>query len=314
MDKKQKYIAVIALSILAIGSVVAGGFFLGFLSLSGGVNFTIVVNPLQGTAPLTVSVSGNFGGYATLSVTLIVDNKDVSNSLTDTSGNYAFSYIFAVAGQHTVQVGHFGENNIGRPIEYYTSTVTVAVSGSSPTHNLNILSLGSGYTVPSGSTSYSVGQVVTITAFGTGNSYFNHWIEDGQVLTQTSSTLSITMDTDHSVSAVFTQRLTSQVYLTTSVSPIGSGSLNQSTASFAAGTVVSIQYFAGVNSVFNQWILDGSTAGGSNVIMLRWIEITVCKRYSLFRTLHQAAIFSRSTRQVQALCLNRTPHSQLEHS
>jgi hypothetical protein len=200
---KKKSVAIISLVILAFASILGGSFYFGLLSLSG-ITFTINVSPLQGSAPLNVAVTGNFGGYGAESITLIVDNNYVDNVVTDSSGNYMFSYTFAFGGEHTVQAAHFAEREIGRPIEYFTSTMTVVVTGGSATHQLNVICLGSGYTMPSGLNTYANGQVVTIEAFGNGNGgpQFDHWVLDGQVLTDTSS-LTVTMDADHSVSAVF---------------------------------------------------------------------------------------------------------------
>lgn len=103
------------------------------------------------------------------------------------------------------------------------------------TRTLSIYVSGQGTTSPSpGRYTYDGGQRVTITATPSSGYSFDHWGGDAS---GTSPSVTITVDRNKSVTAYFIKSI---VYLSTSVSPSGSGRVSPSGGRFEEGSVVTL--------------------------------------------------------------------------
>jgi hypothetical protein len=136
------------------------------------------------------------------------------------------------------------------------------------TYNLTITVIGSGSTSPAaGIHSYMNGTDVNITATPEPGYKFSYWMldanEDGSA-----NPITVTMDSNHSLGAVFT-KIPPQVTrydLTITVSGSGSTSPAAGVHSYEEGTGVSVTATPESGWVFINWMLDGSDAGGDNPV------------------------------------------------
>lgn len=111
---------------------------------------------------------------------------------------------------------------------------------------------------PSGGT-YNEGTVVTLTATPASGWQFNGW---GGDLNGSSNPTTIVMNSNHSVSASFTQIQNNQYTLTATASGSGGVSLSPSGGTYSAGTVVTVTATAGSGWHFNSW--SGDLSGTTN--------------------------------------------------
>jgi len=132
---------------------------------------------------------------------------------------------------------------------YYTLTVNVSPQGSG---NVSL-------NPPGGS--YTAGTQVTLTAQANSGYVFSSW---SGALSGTTNPATITMNSNKTVTAVFTQQQVQQYTLTTSVSPTGAGtvSLNPAGGVYTAGTQVTLTAQANSGYVFSSW--SGDLSGTTN--------------------------------------------------
>jgi uncharacterized repeat protein (TIGR02543 family) len=138
------------------------------------------------------------------------------------------------------------------------------LSGGGTTYSLsvNVSPQGAGTVSlnPAGG-SYTAGTQVTLTATPSSGYVFSNWTGD---LTGTTNPATITMNSNKTVTAVFTQQQVQQYTLTTSVSPQGAGtvSLNPAGGSYTAGTQVTLTATPSSGYVFSNW--TGDLTGTTN--------------------------------------------------
>lgn len=109
---------------------------------------------------------------------------------------------------------------------------------------------------------YSPGTVVTITSMAYQGWVFDHWTLDGA--TRTGASISVTMNADHTVVALFRQ---TQYRLDIYSNPYGGSSPNPGTYYYAPGSVVTVTALPNSGYVFDFWNLDYTTST-SNPISL----------------------------------------------
>jgi len=143
-----------------------------------------------------------------------------------------------------------------------TDTCTYALTVNLPTYTLttSVSPPGSGSVSlnPAGGT-YTSGTNVSLTASAASGWKFDHWGGDAS---GSSNPVTITMDSNKSVTAYFVQYYT----LTTSVSPAGSGSVSPSSGTYLSGTNVSLTATPASGWRFDHW--GGNASGTSNPITI----------------------------------------------
>jgi len=127
--------------------------------------------------------------------------------------------------------------------------------GQTPTYTLITNVVGSGSVSPSGGT-YDEGTVVTLSATpGTGYE-FSHWSGSAS---GTANPINITMNSNKSVTANFTEVQVPTYTLTTNV--VGSGSVSPSGGTYTEGTVVTLTATPASGWIFDHW---SGNASGTN--------------------------------------------------
>jgi len=114
---------------------------------------------------------------------------------------------------------------------------------------------------------YTAGTQVTLTAIPNSGYVFSNWAGD---LSGTTNPATITMNSNKTVVAVFTQQQVQQYTLTTSVSPAGAGtvSLNPAGGVYTAGTQVTLTATPNSGYVFSNWTGDlTGTTNPATIIM-----------------------------------------------
>ena len=128
---------------------------------------------------------------------------------------------------------------------------------------------GSGSVSPSGSTYDSGGERVTLTATPWSGYRFDHWSGDA---TGTSSTITVTMNSNKSVIANFTKV---KYRLSTSVSPLESGSITPSSGEYDSDTQVTLTATPSASWEFDHWSgTDDNRVNPTSVTMTGNKDIT----------------------------------------
>ena len=148
------------------------------------------------------------------------------------------------------------------------SSITVTVNGDHVleavfvklwTLSISVQPEGWGTTNPApGTYTYEHGSQVAVTAIPYATYYFKEWILDG-ASSGSQNPVTVTMDRDHSLTAVFDK----QKALTISVTPSGAGSTNPApgTYYYVPGSRVTVTATPSQGYRFDRWTLDGSNAG-----------------------------------------------------
>jgi uncharacterized repeat protein (TIGR02543 family) len=123
--------------------------------------------------------------------------------------------------------------------------------------------LGAGSVSPSGG-EYESGVQVTVTANPASGYTFDYWSGGAS---GTASTITITMDSDKSVTANFKAAI--QIYtLSTSVSPSGAGSVSPSGGDYESGVQVTLTASPASGYTFDHWSGDASGTSATVVITM----------------------------------------------
>jgi|GEM_PF-2308230 len=272
---KQQYTAGESVVVAAIPS---SGY--QFLNWSGDISSTD--NPLNITITTNIVLTANFqqlsGGGTTYSLSVNVSPQGAGTVSLNPAGGvytagtqvtltaipnsgYAFSsWSGALSGTTNPATIIMNSNKTVTAVftqqqqQQYTLTTSVSPTGAG-TVSLN----------PAGGV-YTAGTQVTLTATPNSGYVFSNWSGD---LTGTTNPATIIMNSNKSVTAVFTQQQQQQQYtLTTSVSPTGAGtvSLNPAGGSYTAGTQVTLTATPNSGYVFSNW--SGDLTGTTNPAMI----------------------------------------------
>jgi fibronectin-binding autotransporter adhesin len=148
-------------------------------------------------------------------------------------------------------------------------TIEGTLTNNNPSNVLRTLSLtpggdGSGTitTTPSGNT-FNDGQVVAVTAIPSRGSSFGSWTGG---LSGTTNPQSLTMNSSHSATAVFTLN-SYQLTILTGGNGLGTVTSDLIGPSYKFGTVVSLTPHAGKRSIFSGW--SGAASGSTNPLSLK---------------------------------------------
>jgi outer membrane protein assembly factor BamB len=206
------------------------------------------------------------------------EESDVSVNITmdGSSTGYTTPYIFTnLTNTHSFTVpetdsnGHlFKQWNTGE----INTTITVSTHGAyiayyQARYNLAITTTEGGTTDPGpGNYSYWDGTVVSVTAMPPYLGYvFDHWELD-QTNVGTSNPISVTMNANHTLGAVFSWVGICNLTITTTTG--GTTNPAPGTYSYTNGTIASITADAAPGYFFSYWLLDGSNKGSINPILV----------------------------------------------
>ncbi|MCX7956892.1 MAG: InlB B-repeat-containing protein [Endomicrobia bacterium] len=146
-------------------------------------------------------------------------------------------------------------------------TPTGNVSGYTLTVNISPLGAGSVSINPSSAT-YTAGTQVTLTATANSGYTFSSWSGD---VSSTTSSITIIMDSNKTITANFTQSSQQQNYtLTVNVVPTGAGVVyfNPSGGVYTAGTQVTLTATANSGYTFSSWSGDVSSTTSSIIVTM----------------------------------------------
>jgi hypothetical protein len=151
-----------------------------------------------------------------------------------------------------------------RSVTMNTDHTLTAVFIQIPQHSLTITVTGSGSTTPSpGTTAYDEGSTVSVDAQPSAGWTLDHWELDG-VNVGTVDPYSVTMNADHTLTAVFVAIPPTQHQLTTGVQ--GSGTTNPApgSTSYTEGSTVSVDAQPDAGWMIDHWELDGVNVGDAD--------------------------------------------------
>ena len=131
-------------------------------------------------------------------------------------------------------------------------------------YNLTIIVDGSGSTDPvAGVYSYEEDYEVYVTAIPDTGMMLDNWILDGYDV-GSANPYTVTMDSNHSLTAVFTKLPPKEHVLTVNVSGSGITDPPEGTHTYVEGTDVAVTATADAGWMFDHWILDTIDAGTAN--------------------------------------------------
>jgi hypothetical protein len=140
-----------------------------------------------------------------------------------------------------------------------------------PTLTINATAGGTTDPTP-GTYTYSSGTVINVTASPNTDYLFDHWELDGSNV-GAPDPISITMNTNHTLEAVFVLR---SYTLTITVTDGGTTDPTPGTRIYSSGTVMNVTAWPDTTYYFDHWELDGVNVGGANPI-----NILMNKDYAL---------------------------------
>ena len=199
----------------------------------------IILNGSTVVSNLSMPSSGSWSTWTTVSTTVTLPSgiSDLRLEATSSGGLANIDYLeITAAGINAADCN-------GTTPETYSLTTSVS---------------GSGSVNPSSGT-YDEGTVISLTATPSSGYEFSSWSGD---LSGSSNPASLTMNSDKSVTAIFTSTQTTQYTLTTSTSGSGSISLNPSGNVYDDGTVVTLTATPSSGYVFSGW--SGAISGSTN--------------------------------------------------
>ena len=130
-----------------------------------------------------------------------------------------------------------------------------------PTYVLTVTTTTGGTTDPSpGTYTYNAGTNVPVQALPSANYMFDHWVLDGSPAGSVNP-ISVLMDGDHTLEAVFAQ-ITYQLTITTTTGGTTDPSLG--TYTYASGSSVEVTAIPDADYVFDHWELDTVNVGSDN--------------------------------------------------
>jgi hypothetical protein len=177
------------------------------------------------------------------------------------STDYPVDHVVRVNTDETLDIELFAESDIGD-----TAFITL-IPVIPPTYTLTMTSTSGGTTNPApGNHTYPEGTLVSVTATAFTDYVFDHWELDSEDFGSDNPT-NVTIDTNHTLEAVFTQI----TYILT-ITPTTGGTTSPASGDydFPSGTNVSVTAIpqADVHACmqFDHWVLDCTNAGSDNPV------------------------------------------------
>ena len=211
---------------------------------------------------------------------LTVAAPDGYGSTDPVSGSYSYSKVVPVPMTATPAPGwgfshwildgvDIGDENPYTVTMDSDHTIKAVFTGTTPppqtSYRLTVAAPeGSGSTDPvTGTYNYKHIVTVPVTAVPAQGWGFSHWLLDGLDIGD-QNPYTVTMDTDHSIKAVFVEPPT--IYRLTVAAPEGSGSTDPATGTYTYEGRVSVSLTAAPASgwVFSHWVQDGANKGVQN--------------------------------------------------
>jgi hypothetical protein len=183
---------------------------------------------------------------------------EVTNADTDNYGSFS-----------ALRVGLAEMTNVGSTTLYSDSVVVgtsyIGLGGTPPVlYVLQIAVSGQGSTSPAvGSHYYGAGANVQVTGIADSGWELDHWILDS-VNVGDVNPYTVTMSSNHSLTAVFVE--VPVVYYTLVIGVSGSGSTSPApgTYSYLQGTVVQVDALPNAGQVLSYWLLNGTNVGSAD--------------------------------------------------
>jgi hypothetical protein len=160
----------------------------------------------------------------------------------------------------SVDVGDADPRSVTMNADHTLTAVFVQI----PQHTLTIAVTGSGSTSPSpGSSQRNEGSMVSVDAQPSTGWTLDHWELDG-VNVGTADPYGVTMNTDHTLTAVFVEIPPTQYQLGIGVTGSGSTTPAPGTTSYTAGSTVLVDAQPNEGWVLDHWELDGVDVGDAD--------------------------------------------------
>jgi len=227
--------------------------------------------------PGKIGVITNFTSTLNISVIDDLGNK-LSDAIVEVDGqavNESSHGIYSLAGlrlgEYSVSIKKGGHHNITQNIELFTfndiSNVSFILNVTeiiTPQYSLNISVEGSGTTDPTPELYlFDLDSQVVIEALPDSGWELSHWILDGTNV-NSSTPYTVTMNQNHTLTAIFNE--TAQIQYNLSISVQGSGSTNPSSGIYTHNKNDQTQVTATPDSgwMLSHWLFDGSNVASTN--------------------------------------------------
>ncbi len=206
---------------------------------------------------LTVSVDGSGGTDPSAGTHTYEEGAEVDVSATASSG-----WVFDHWEMDSVDVGSANPYTITMDADHTLTAVFTEIPVVD--YDLTIVVDGSGSTSPSeGTHTYEEGTEVDVNAFASSGWVFDHWELDS-IDVGSNTPYTVTMDANHTLTAVFTEIPPILYNLSISVSGSGSTSPSVGTHTYEEGTEVDVTATASSGWNFDHWELDSVDVGSAN--------------------------------------------------
>lgn len=152
------------------------------------------------------------------------------------------------------------------------SITAVFVQIPPPEYELNISTSGSGSTVPTAGTHmYSEDSEVNVTAYAASGWTLDHWLLDSEDVGN-ANPYTVTMNENHSITAVFVEIPPTEYELTVSVTGSGSTAPTAGSHMYDEGTEVKVNASAVSGWMLDYWVLDSENVGNASTYIVTMDE------------------------------------------
>ncbi len=153
-----------------------------------------------------------------------------------------------------------------------TNEETVEIVAVGDEYNLIVSVTGNGETwLPEGSYEFSPGSEISLAAVADENSTFSHWLENGTEA-GTDSLITITMDTDVTIEAVF---MLNEYVVTLASDPVDAAATLLGAGQYGHGSVAAFSTTANVGYIFSHWENENGIVSTRNEMEIAIINNTI---------------------------------------